>query len=130
MARDRFGFLERHGTSMPGRYPLTGGSLLSRFAPRAGLVALRQIFVRRCHEHVRDQIVPRWGRTGFQPCPGANLLLRAKDLFMAATALFWPAGATPARNSTTGRVKIALEFTVTSCLAQRRPFEIETDFIQ
>src|SRR5262249_33597694 len=42
MARDRFGFLERHGASMP-------SPLLSRFAPRAGLVTLRQTFVRRSH---------------------------------------------------------------------------------
>jgi hypothetical protein len=28
---------------------LIGGSLLSRFAPRAGFVALRQTFVLRCH---------------------------------------------------------------------------------
>src|SRR5262245_53740952 len=33
---------------LPGRYPLIGGSLLSRFAPRVGLVTLRQTFVRRC----------------------------------------------------------------------------------
>ena len=49
MARDGFGFLERHGASMPSRYPLIGGSLLSRFAPHVGLVTLRQTFVRRGH---------------------------------------------------------------------------------
>src|SRR6516164_9727367 len=32
---------------MPSRYPLIGGSLFSRFGPRAGFVTLRQTFVRR-----------------------------------------------------------------------------------
>src|SRR5215469_2342045 len=44
MARDRFGFLERHGASMT-------SPLLSRFAPRAGLVTLRQTFVCRCQNY-------------------------------------------------------------------------------
>jgi hypothetical protein len=54
------------------------------------------------------------GLIGFlsSPCPGADLLLRAKDLLIAATALSWPAVVAPARNSTTSRVKIALEFAV------------------
>jgi hypothetical protein len=34
---------------MPSRYPLIGRSLLSHFAPRGGLVTLRQTFVRRRH---------------------------------------------------------------------------------
>src|SRR6516165_1256677 len=34
---------------MPSRYPLIGGPLLSRFAPRVGFVTLRQTFVRRSH---------------------------------------------------------------------------------
>src|SRR5262245_8704570 len=42
MARDRFCFLQRHGASMP-------SPLLSRFAPRVGLVTLRQTFVCRSH---------------------------------------------------------------------------------
>jgi hypothetical protein len=49
MARDRFRFLVRHGASRPCRYTFIGRSLLSRFAPRAGLVAFRQRFVHRCH---------------------------------------------------------------------------------
>src|SRR5262249_796181 len=49
MARDGFGFLERHGASIPSRSHLIGGLLLSRFAPRVGLVPLRKTFVRRRH---------------------------------------------------------------------------------
>ena len=45
MARDRFGFLERHGFVGA---PLPTEPLLSRFAVRAGFVALRQRFVCRC----------------------------------------------------------------------------------
>jgi hypothetical protein len=45
MTRDRFGFLERHGFVETASL----ATFLSRFAPRAGFVALRQIFVRRCH---------------------------------------------------------------------------------
>jgi hypothetical protein len=43
MTRNRFGLLERHV-----RRPLAV-PLLSRFAPRLGLVTLRQTFVRRRH---------------------------------------------------------------------------------
>jgi hypothetical protein len=49
-ARDGFGFLKRHGASLSNRYALIGGPLLSRFAPRVGLVTLRQTFVRCCHD--------------------------------------------------------------------------------
>jgi hypothetical protein len=45
MARNRFGFLERHGFVGA---PLPTEPLLSRFAIRAGFVILRQIFVCRC----------------------------------------------------------------------------------
>ena len=48
-----------------------GESLLSRPALGAGLVALRQLFVRRCH-----------GGLG-SPRPAANVLLCAKHLFVA-----------------------------------------------
>jgi hypothetical protein len=51
MARNRFGFLERHGFVGA---PLSTEPLLSRFAVRAGFVTLRQIFVRRC------QGIGRW----------------------------------------------------------------------
>jgi hypothetical protein len=43
MARDRFCFLERHGFVGP---PFLTEPLLSRLAPLAGLVTLRQTFVR------------------------------------------------------------------------------------
>jgi Arabinose-binding domain of AraC transcription regulator, N-term len=49
MARERLGFLKRHGPSMSSRYPWSADPLLSRFAPRVGLVTLRQTFVRRSH---------------------------------------------------------------------------------
>src|SRR6516164_5437965 len=54
MARDRFGFLERHGASMT-------SPLLSRFAPRAGLVTLRQTFVCRCQNYALQSITLRRG---------------------------------------------------------------------
>src|SRR5262249_17077270 len=49
MARDRFGFLERHARQCPVDTRSLAVALLSRFAPRAGLVTLRQTFVRRSH---------------------------------------------------------------------------------
>jgi hypothetical protein len=65
MARDRFGFLERHGfvesSSGSRNRPVDTASLansfLSRFAPRAGFVALRQTFVLRCHawQRLKDE---------------------------------------------------------------------------
>src|SRR5262249_53966792 len=51
MARNRVGLLERHGFAGA---PLPTEPLLSRFAVRAGLVTLRQIFVRHC------QSMGRW----------------------------------------------------------------------
>src|SRR5262249_37068866 len=51
MARDRFGFLERHGFVGA---PLPTEPLLSRFAVRAGFVILRQTFV------CRSQGIGRW----------------------------------------------------------------------
>jgi len=49
MTRNRFGLLERHGALMPCRYRSLAIPPLSRFAPHAGFVTQRQIFVRRCH---------------------------------------------------------------------------------
>jgi hypothetical protein len=57
MTRDRFGVLERHGfvksssgsTHRAADTASWANSFLSRFAPRAGFVTLRQTFVRRSH---------------------------------------------------------------------------------
>src|SRR5262249_37012311 len=45
MARDGFGFLERHGASMPSRYPLIGGLLLVAFAPASDFLLFAKHFV-------------------------------------------------------------------------------------
>src|SRR5262249_59583823 len=45
MSRDRFGFLERHGASMPCRYPFIGGSAsFSPFPPPGACFSSPKIF--------------------------------------------------------------------------------------
>src|SRR5262249_21640771 len=90
MARDRFCSLEHHGcvksssdSTQRRRIPLhLANSFLSRSAPRAGLVALRQTFVRSCQS--RGQ---QWA------CQGPRLWAKARPwrvffIFASATGVF------------------------------------------
>jgi hypothetical protein len=60
---------------MPSRYPLIGRSLLSHFAPRGGLVTLRQTFVGRRHGG------------GNRPRLGDNLMLSKLSIIGAVAAI-------------------------------------------
>src|SRR5215831_6176776 len=56
---------------MPSRYPLIGGPLLSRFAPRVGFVTLRQTFVRRSHRG--SFLLPGGPRMSYRSSSALNL---------------------------------------------------------
>jgi hypothetical protein len=96
MARDRFGFLQRHGfvKSSSGSTQIWRNRLLVALSPVWDLLS-KDLFVAAMNTFETKLRRAGGALTGFpsSPCPGAALLLRAKDLLIAATAMFltyWP----------------------------------------